>query len=642
MPIPSIPPSAPVAASNINYQSLRNQGFSLIATNPWMGSTGAGPNTTAGDNTLKIAHVATTNASELVAIYGNFWSIQGNQSTQSNYNHIMVGAAFQKAGPSGVTDDAGEIVQMSFKNGKNKIHIAPSSLAQTEPSFFNVAKNEVFFTRNYVSVAAPTAPSAPTLTPLASGGALLSGAVYYVSIMYVFPDGMTSKTSAATSATIPGTATQTGIITVTSPASIAGAIGYRCVMTTRNGATGGLYTRVDSVNDFGINSAIKNEVTSNTSEYYRSAGARFVPQGNGAAGGTNYNGLNTGEGYSSGDQTNIDKTTDALTQFPSSNVYMPLAIIGRTLTPQKTVALIGDSIQAGTGDGGYVYASGGHATRALCNQMAMCFNPATAPSYAHVRVPLGGEQYAQFADQLNTNQYNRSRIYVTTLATNVISNYGTNDFSNGLASMKASALTVAGWYIARGIKFIQLTLLPRTTSTDGWQTASSQTVLGTESVRTGFNAWLRDTTSTGFVSQAGGSLCAVIDICAGIEVNSSNSFTLNGGFWAMPTGISTITGTFTGTPNVTQMTDTTKSLTANQYKGWNLVITSGAAINQQNCISYNSNNLYNLQGDLTTSPTVGDSYKITQLATVDGTHPASWGHVQAALTIQSALPSILI
>ncbi len=76
----------------------------------------------------------------------------------------------------------------------------------------------------------------------------------------------------------------------------------------------------------------------------------------------------------------------------------------------------------------------------------------------------------------------------------------------------------------------QTTITPRTTSEDGWATASDQRAadLDTEAVRVAFNNWLRDGSA---LRESHGSLTGIVDVAAQVEVNERNEPTLNGGRW---------------------------------------------------------------------------------------------------------------
>lgn len=620
-----------------SIHELRLAGYSIIATNPCTLSsiTAAGTNTY--DQTAKSLHKATADATNIVLVFGNYGSIQPSQ-INANHNPMLIGASLQKFGSS-FTDDTGVLTPLVFKNGKNKTQIDPAALVYSEPAAFTVKQNDNFFIRTYRSVYMPPAPAAPTLTPSATGGTLVAGASYWVCIVYVFQDGFYTMTSTGVQATITAGGGNTGSITVTAPASIPSAIGYQCFMTSRTDGQTGLYAKATELTPFGTNAVITAEISSNPLLWKRSGSALNFPNGSGLAGGTNFDGLATGEGWRAGDQTFNGSST--ITQQTSSNPYYPVAILGKTKTPQKTVALEGDSIMAGTGDHGYIYASGGFATRAIANQLSITYDKAINPLYGYVRVPLGGEGIIAYANQQNTNQYFKGRLSIAELATNVICNYGTNDLASGTAAIQAAILVNAEYHISRGQKYFHCTIIPKVTSTDGFQTVANQTVQGTEATRLALNAWLRDTSSSGFVQQCSNpSLVGVIDVCKYLEVNSSNVLTQNGGFWRIPTGFTPITGTFT-TGGTNQFVDTSKNFTANAYKGYSLLVTSGAAINKTMCIGWNNTNTINTYSSIGATAAIGDSYSIVNLSTIDGIHPTTQGHLWMTQAVQEVFNQLI-
>lgn len=618
-------------------------GWSLIATNPMTPTAAYPASGSSFSQSFRVAHKATAAASQIRLVYANYANINNPGTYQENYNAMYVTGSLQKMGTSGVNDQTGYIQRTVFDNGKQGLHLMPGALAYSLPLGFGVTKNETFYTLNHRNLYLPAAPSsAPTLTPSASGGGLVGAATYYVCFTYVFTDGMESATSGATQTTIPAGGSA-GSITITAPPANGAAVGYRCYIGARNDASGGLYARITDIVPLSANAVIGQEISAYANSFRRQGGQLYYVGGNGTAGGTNYDGLNTGEGLANGDYT-----TNMQTYFSpqaNGNIYSPVAILGRTSTPQQTVAIIGTSIAAGTGDMGYVYASGGFITRALTNQMALCYNPATDPLYAYVRVPLGSSKIVDFANFLNTNQLNRSWLEISELATNVISDFGTNDLSSGLTTMKTVTLNLAAYYMSRGIKYYSCTIIPKTNSTDGWQTVANQTTQGTtiENTRTGFNAWLRDATASGFVAQANAQasttgLADYMDICKYLEVNSSNVLTQDGGFWRIPTGVAEVTGTVSTASNYQWTVSNT--FTANQYKGWNFVMTSGAAVGKQGCIFYNSSNIINVSTAIGATTANGDSFKLTLLTTVDGVHPSTQGHIWMAQPAQEKLSTL--
>ncbi len=630
------------ASDAAGYRDLKNNGYSLIATNPCFPTyTSAG----SGGRTNKSAHKATAAASNIRLVFMNTAAIQG-QGLNNNFNSILVGAALQKAG-SNAADETGLLQPCFFPNGRRLSHVDPGALLYSEPAAFRVARDETFFVRTYLDLNFPAAPSAPSLTPSATGGALVPSAAYYVCVVYVYADGMESLTSAATQAAIPSGGGNTGSLTVTSPAANPAALGWKCYISARNAPNGaGLFFKSGDIAPVGTGIVLTAEAQAYGLQMRRAGGYISLPGGCGGAGGTLYDGLGTGEGGASGDQTQngfVSTTPQAL-----SNPYYPAAILGITAEPQKTVSLVGDSIQAGTGDNGCVYASGGFGTRALINQMLPCYDPSANPLHAYVRVPIGGETMAIFASQLATNQFSRSRLDVVELATNVISNYGTNDAVD-LPALKANTLYLAAYYAERGMKFFQCSILPKTLSSDGWRTAANQTSVGSnfETFRVAYNNWLRDGGASGFVAQAASvagvsGMAEFIDVCKYTEVDAANVLTQNGGRWRVPTGYAPIHCTVTGASGAAQWTDSSKAWARNAWKGWAVVFTSGANANKVGCVGWNDAagtlNTYSAVG---VAPANGDTYDICMVATTDGTHPTSLGHIWAALTVQEKL-SLLI
>lgn len=616
-------------------KQLRTDGWVICATNPATFQSYSAGSTTPVEQTAKTRHIATVNASRLMLLFANYCPVQG-QSVNGNYNDITVGASLQKAG-STTSDQSGFIYPASFPNGRLRSTVSPLALIATMPAFFRVAKDEAFFINTYSANHQPPAPSsAPTLTEVLTGGTLTGGATFNVCFTYVFRDGYESATSASAAITLTAGA-NTRQITVTAPPSVAGAVGYRCYLTGANDVSGGVYYPISTTTPFGTNASISVANSIYNQRQTRAGGLIYVPYGIGTAGGTIFAGLDTGEGQTNGDQT---LNGGSVTILASAAVYSPVAILGKVIgSPPATFALIGDSIQGGTGDQGFVGNAGGFGARAMTAQTALCYAPSTSPTYGYVRVPQGGEKASQFANQLSTNQFERTRLEISELASNILSNYGVNDLSDGLSAVQTAILNLAAWYASRGIKFYQCTLVPKTTSTDAWRTVANQTTTAVETVRVNFNNWLRDTSASGFKQQSGyPSLVSVIDICANVEVNSSGVLTQNGGYWIVPPTSPNITGTFTSVSSNSQFTDNTKSWTRQAYKGNCVIVTSGAQANKLGCIFYNdATGTMNTGSSIGGTPSIGDAYVITNVATIDGTHPSSWSHVQMAASVTAAL-----
>lgn len=618
---------------------LKQAGYQIIGTNPChYTNTAFGAANIAG-RTYRTRHVAMADAKDIVLMYANYTVIIALESINPNWNPMNIGASLQKQGTT-VNDITPAKFTCTF-NGALKKTVDPMGYAFTDPTFFSVKKGEPFYIWSYRNAILPMAPPTPTASNSnVANGTLVSGSTYNVCVAYVMPDGSFGKTSDAVAVSVTNNS-----ITVTSPPEVLGASGYVVYCSGRNANINGTYAPATDWTAFGTNAVVVNEISNVSLRIRNRNGVTYVTGGNGGAGGTNREGLDNGEGTALGDLTITNATDNNFGAQALANAYYPVAILGKSTEQVRSFALIGNSIQQGTGDGGYIYQSGGFATRAVNNQLQPRYNPSTAPLFPYVRVPLGGEKAQQFADSLSSNKISRVRYMPTEFATDVICEYGTNDLSLGLTSMKNSILAIARFYTSRGIYFYQTTLVPKTTSTDQWRTVANQTITGEETTRLAFNAWIRDTSASGFVQQANAQakkkgLVKTIDVCKYVEVNSSNVLTQNGGFWRIPSGFTNITGTVTSVTDAVTFTDNTKSFTRNQYKGYSIVFTSGAQANKSGEIFWNDTaGTFNISisNSNSVAPAVGDSYIITERAVNDGIHPTSTGHILMANAVLEAI-----
>jgi lysophospholipase L1-like esterase len=323
----------------------------------------------------------------------------------------------------------------------------------------------------------------------------------------------------------------------------------------------------------------------------------------------------------------------------------PVMILGFNKNRQKSCALFGDSIGAGLADYGFgSYQWGGWMVRLMRNVTARVQTSALAQStvsnFPFVHCAQGGQTAATVATQGMSSMSIRLAEFCTT----VIWHLGGNDLALTipLATMQSNLLKVAGWFAARGKKFIACTIIPQTTSTDGWLTVANQTVKTNESLRTGYNSWLRDTGPNGFVAQAGGTAVAdVFDAAAPMEVNSSGVPALNGGFWPAALSASVFSGSVTGSPSVNYFTDSSQTAPSGTYRGYALKMTSGAASGQIVPIRYQDNTgVYAFDVSFSPAPSVGDTYVIPDVYTRDGAHPLSLGHMTIANALMGQLGKI--
>jgi lysophospholipase L1-like esterase len=451
----------------------------------------------AGVTTARTAITVTAASGSIRLVYGNWYggSIAGGTWGEiPNSNTVFVQASLQQMGTS-VTDQTPHRVPVTFGGSQTGICV-PGTLLYSDPIEFSVSAGQTFFVYTCVNTNLPTGPSvAPILATAATGGTLTAGS-YQVICTYVYPE-YESIGSAATSVTTTGA---TSTITVTAPAAVSGASGYRVYIAPVN-------TTISSTQDALLASGtipFGNSFTITAPPSVTALRANITPYfsgGIGTGGGTTGYGVGNGEGTSAGVDYCADGSGDVVQSAGDTNHYSPVAVQGDCYgNPVKSVALIGDSIMAGYGDGGYLPNSGGFGVRALTNQTGLTYVQGTNPSFGYTDVAQSGDTAASYANPA----YNKLRLQVTQLCTNVISNYGTNDLigaAGSAAGIVTSLLTIAADYTSQNIPFFQTTLSPKTYSTDGWQTVAHQSVASVtaEGFRRSVNNWLRDSTAASIV-----------------------------------------------------------------------------------------------------------------------------------------------
>lgn len=302
------------------------------------------------------------------------------------------------------------------------------------------------------------------------------------------------------------------------------------------------------------------------------------------------------------DPFTLDKTDGAYADLTVGNQATcgPIAIIGDELsqTGQPAVALIGDSILAGAGDRprtDFTWAGRGYFDQFLSGQ---------CPAF---QASLGGDGAAYKIGVYSYNFHNRFRfVEMCDIAYVAL---GTNDLVAGtaLATIQSALTTLATQLKARGVrKVILATALPRTTSTDGWQTLANQTVVATNDFtnqRALFNAWVLTVPSP---------FDAVIDIRSGAE-------DLATGKWKEPpTGLDATTTTGSST-TVIQIGSPT--LVANAHIGKQLIVAGEARQ-----IIANTTSAITVLSAYSGAPSTGVAVKILDTFTFDGVHPSAWGH----------------
>ncbi len=185
----------------------------------------------------------------------------------------------------------------------------------------------------------------------------------------------------------------------------------------------------------------------------------FFIDGNGGAGGT----MNNGDLVDSGTIT-----------VANGAYYIPLAVIGNSVSLKAAVALIGDSLTYGypgfSFNRGYPVVAMG---TTLASQM----------------LGIPSETASNYLTSINT-QFRKAMLKYCTAA---LCQLGINDIGGGqtLAQLQQSIIGIWRDSQTRGMPIWQATLTPNSTSTDGWTTVQNQTTAVWNPTRVNFNTWLR-------------------------------------------------------------------------------------------------------------------------------------------------------
>lgn len=338
--------------------------------------------------------------------------------------------------------------------------------------------------------------------------------------------------------------------------------------------------------------------------------------------------LDAGRDY--GEGTALTDTTRGGNMTPSSGVpaIRPIAILGQATdgNVHPSVAIVGDSISAGTVDGGGIGHNGdnGFLVRACLRQDVFVPDPfsATVP-IGYVQCSRGGEQLHQWVDFTKNTIKPLASLY----ATDVWSFLWGNDIGLGDAVIKADLVTIANWYTSRAKTYRSATHKPGSSSTDGFKTIAGQTLDANSGLTKGIQTFLRDTTATGFKqSCANPGSVFVSDMTALVSVDAAGAPSQDTMYWppAEPTII--LSGSCTSANNGF-IQDTTKNLPRLSLKGYTVFLTSATNVIQAAVIQWNDVNRIVANG--LTSAT-GDVYEIRKSYTVDGGHPATLGHQKMA------------
>ena len=174
-----------------------------------------------------------------------------------------------------------------------------------------------------------------------------------------------------------------------------------------------------------------------------------------------------------------DNTLNTTALTSTSNVAGFSPIVYATLkNPTAVVGLVGDSIGTLTADWTNTHSFGIGWGRALRNAIPF------------LNTAVGGDALSNYLSRPEGRG-----LLLRNAITHCIMEMGGNDLFGGasLTTMQGYFQSAVTPFLDRGVKCYGVTFTPRTTSSDGWLTATNQTLVSSavETVRQGYNTWMR-------------------------------------------------------------------------------------------------------------------------------------------------------
>jgi hypothetical protein len=353
---------------------------------------------------------------------------------------------------------------------------------------------------------------------------------------------------------------------------------------------------------------------------------------------------NSGNSTGSGGWVVTTDLTASGTVTDSSFAYlfMPSIITGTHLDGDKPVlGIIGNSISQGAGDGGFAQPTTGvNVAQPGLGSNGYLSRACRAAGIPVINAATSGDNVANFV-QL---PFSVPRRRFLTDATTIWGHDARNDISAStvLATHQANFITEWFRHSRKGQRVLIGTVTPRTTSTDLF--LSNQSASGNESTRVLWNNWIRDgAPMVGGVAAAVGTTPAVRigatghPVTAYFDVADTAEPTRDAGVWKSPANSRVVTdAAITSASNT--LTSATAAFTVADIGRAVWVVGAGAAaaVLCATVMKLNSGTSVTLSAAAGTTvsaatATVADAY------TLDGLHPHTYGSVQAAAVINTAL-----
>lgn len=341
-----------------------------------------------------------------------------------------------------------------------------------------------------------------------------------------------------------------------------------------------------------------------------------------------------------GEGTNASATDQSITGTisGSGNCYSPAAILGIPArgVAQRWAAVVGDSIPSGQGDD----PNNSYLKRAM-----------STASLPFLDISRQSETLVAGMGTLSASK--RRRVLASAAPIAFIGSYADNDISSGTSLAATQALFLATAFVfanrnartARNGAVLTHTLIPRTTSSDSFQTTGNQTVVTGEAVRLLFNAWIRDG--------------APIDATTKVAVATGTSSNVRrAGASSHPLAAPTVSGTPELSLGFIEMADIVESARdSGKWKVLNLNGTATTTSGTKNLTLVSNLSILNGDGIIGTgipansyvvsgggtatlvidqNATASASVSIFATHTTDGTHPSSRMHQLMAAAIPMA------
>lgn len=506
----------------------------------------------------------------------------------------------------------------------------------TDPIGVSVPANTAYYIRYFNRVAA--IPTSPAVNTSAVVGNLTAATTYYYKMTTVdtgVESGPTAEFSVATGA---GTSLA---LTWTAPTY---ANSYNIYRATSTGAEV-LVANVPAPSTGWVDTGL-NQITSATTPP-AAVSYWFVSQ----TANSNYQ---TNVQQSSGN--GLDYTTSTAGTWlttPGNNAFAAGYVILSDDVTSNPLCVQGDSIAAGVG----IVQNGanGYATY-LQNWAAV----GVGTSRPYLNLAIAG---AKQSDLVNTSAtvIARRRIGLPAYCDVIVNASGRNDMYTGAQTwqnLASNHIQVGRGYVQSGKRYYITTLIPSgITSTTNFIDANNQTITSStnETKRTNYNSWVRGgmlVDGSGTPVLSGGSatpwITGYFDAASAIEVDATNTLTVNGGLWLAPAAAAYTGQVLTGSPSATSLPVSTANYPVGGLVTYGVKITSGArsgdfamiSSNTGTAITLYANGAANFTGigtyvGLGGAPSAGDTFDIYAISTPqDGVHGTitSYAAIGAAFT----------